>query len=49
MGDTPQKIQKGQKIGQLVILPIIHANLIEVDELGESERGVGGFGSTGVF
>ncbi len=49
MGDEPQTIQKGQKIGQLVILPIIHANLIEVDELGESERGVGGFGSTGSF
>ena len=49
MGDEPQTIQKGQKIGQLVILPIIHANLIEVDELGESERGVGGFGSTGIF
>lgn len=49
MGDTPQIIQKGQKIGQLVILPIMHANLIEVDELNESERGVGGFGSTGSF
>ncbi len=49
MGDEPQTIQKGQKIGQLVILPIMHANLTEVEELGESERGVAGFGSTGSF
>ncbi len=49
MGNEPQTIQKGQKIGQLVILPVMHANLIEVNELGESERGVGGFGSTGIF
>ncbi len=49
MGDTSQTIQKGQKIGQVVILPIIHANLVEVDELSESERGEGRFGSTGIF
>lgn len=47
MGDEPQTITKGQKVGQLVILPIIHANLIEVEELSESERGTNSFGSTG--
>lgn len=35
------------KCGQLIPRPIIHAEFIEVDELGESDRGSGGFGSTG--
>jgi dUTP pyrophosphatase len=39
--------ETGDKIGQLVILPYPHINLVEVDELSETERGDGGFGSTG--
>ena len=42
-------IQKGQKISQLVILPIITPDLELVDDLEETERGNGGFGSTGKF
>jgi dUTP pyrophosphatase len=42
-------IQKGQKISQLVIMPIITPDLELVDELEETERGNGGFGSTGAF
>jgi len=38
----------GDKIGQLVVVPIPQMELEEVDELGESERGEGSFGSTGV-
>jgi dUTP pyrophosphatase len=38
----------GNKIGQLVILPYPQIELVETDELNESERGDGGFGSTGV-
>ena len=41
-------IRKGDKIAQGVIAPIQHAEFIEVDELSDSERGAGGFGSTGV-
>lgn len=42
-------IQKGQKISQLVILPIITPELELVDRLDDTERGTGGFGSTGKF
>lgn len=42
-------IKKGQKISQLVILPIITPELELVDGLEETERGNGGFGSTGAF
>jgi dUTP pyrophosphatase len=41
-------INKGDKICQLVIKKIEHANLIEAEELDESDRGEGGFGSTGI-
>jgi dUTP pyrophosphatase len=41
-------IKKGDKICQLVIKKIEHANLIEVEELDDSDRGEGGFGSTGI-
>jgi dUTP pyrophosphatase len=37
----------GNKIGQLVILPYPQIELVETDELNESERGEGGFGSSG--
>lgn len=43
------KIKRGQKITQLVILPIMTPELEIVDELEETERGTGGFGSTGAF
>ena len=40
-------VEKGQKITQLVIMPIITPELEVVDSLEETERGFGGFGSTG--
>lgn len=40
-------VKRGDKISQLVILPIVLPNLEEVEELEETERGNGGFGSTG--
>ena len=40
-------VNKGDKISQLVILPILTPDLELVDELDETERGAGGFGSTG--
>lgn len=41
-------IEKGTRIAQGVIAPVITAHFEEVDELSDSERGKGGFGSTGV-
>lgn len=40
-------IYPGDRIAQMVLLPYLPMNLIEVDELNETERGEGGFGSTG--
>ncbi len=42
-------IKKGQKIAQLLIQPIITAEIEEATELSESTRGADGFGSTGLF
>ena len=42
-------ISKGQKIAQLVIMPIVTPELELVDSLEDTERGEGGFGSTGEF
>jgi dUTP pyrophosphatase len=41
-------IRKGDRIAQGVIKPVEQAHFVEVDELDETERGTGGFGSTGV-
>ena len=46
-GQDPIDIRRGDKIAQLVILPVPHATLAEVEELPASDRGAGGFGSTG--
>lgn len=42
-----RRIKRGQRIAQLVFMPIFQAILNPVDELGETDRGAGGFGSTG--
>lgn len=42
-------IEKGQKIAQLVLEKVITPELEETDHLEETERGAGGFGSTGAF
>ncbi len=41
------KVEQGQRIAQLVIVPVPEIKLINVDDLNESIRGCGGFGSTG--
>ena len=48
-GPRAVDIRKGQKIAQLVILPIITPELEQVDSLEETDRGSNGFGSTGLF
>jgi len=47
-GDTIFVIGRGHKIAQMVIARHEQAELVELDVLGESERGTGGFGSTGI-
>ena len=47
LGDKPYQIAKGNKIAQLLIMPITIAELEETDQLNESSRGEGRFGSTG--
>jgi dUTP pyrophosphatase len=46
-GDEPFTIWEGDRIAQLVIAPVVRAELVEVAALGETGRGAKGFGSTG--
>jgi dUTP pyrophosphatase len=46
-GRNPVSFARGERIAQLVIGPVVRAELVLVDELGGSDRGDGGFGSTG--
>jgi len=46
-GDTPRVVTHGERIAQLVLLPYLPMEFEETDELSETARGAGGFGSTG--
>ena len=47
LGQEPFKVEKGLRIAQMIVCPIVQAQLKEVNDLNETERGKGGFGSTG--
>ena len=47
LGSEPFEIVRGERIAQLVPAPVLRASFNEVGSLGETERGAGGFGSTG--
>lgn len=49
-GDLPSRfvIGKGDRIAQLVLAPVVNVETYEVQDVGTSDRGEGGFGSTGV-
>ena len=47
LGDEPFEVRRGERIAQLVPAVVTKARFSEVMELGETSRGVGGFGSTG--
>lgn len=47
LGDAPFKIQRGERIAQLIVQRVERAQLKEVTVLSSTGRGVGGFGSTG--
>ena len=46
--DVPFTVNRGDRIAQLMFMPVYTANLIEAASLNETARGAGGFGSTGV-
>ena len=47
VSDKPYTIQPGERIAQMVIMPVACAQFVQADELGSTERGEGGFGSSG--
>ena len=46
-GDEPFLVRRGERIAQLVIAPVSHAEIVAAEELAATARGPGGFGSTG--
>jgi dUTP pyrophosphatase len=46
-GDAPFAIQRGERIAQMVVAAVVRAELVAADALSATERGSGGFGSTG--
>ena len=48
LGEKEFKIEKGLRIAQMVLCPVVKAVLKEVNELEDTKRGSGGFGSTGI-
>ena len=46
-GDTDYTVQPADRIAQLMITPVVQATVTMVDELDDTQRGAGGFGSTG--
>jgi len=48
LGSEPFVVKNGDRIAQMVLAPVVRALVCEVDVLSVTERGAGGFGSTGV-
>ena len=48
LGDSDFEISSGDRIAQIVVAPVTLGNFIQVESISETERGTGGFGSTGV-
>ena len=46
-GTVPQTVEPGERVAQLVLTPYLTAQFFEADELSDTVRGQGGFGSTG--
>ncbi len=47
LGEEEFEIKRGERIAQAVIAPVVQAEFVEVDNLSDTKRGKGGFGSTG--
>ena len=48
LGQEPFEVRRGDRIAQLVPAPVLRASFEEVEALSDTERGAGGFGSTGI-
>ncbi len=48
LGQEPYTFEKGKKVAQGLLQPVVYAHIEEVFELSDSSRGDGGFGSTGI-
>ena len=48
LGREPFTVERGMRIAQLLVQPVARAELVRVEDLEESSRGAGGFGSTGL-
>lgn len=48
LGENDFVVERGMRIAQMIISSTVQADIIEVKELNETSRGIGGFGSTGV-
>jgi dUTP pyrophosphatase len=49
LSGEPFTIEKGMKIAQMLVQPVANVDVIEVEDLAETSRGEGGFGSTGKY
>ena len=47
-GSEPFRVEKGMKIAQIVVAPVVRAEIAETAESDSTDRGSGGFGSTGI-
>lgn len=47
LSDQVVRVTNGERIAQMLVLPIVNPEMIELESLSETERGGGGFGSTG--
>ena len=47
-GDEPFHVEKGMRVAQIVVCPVLRPEIVETDALDGTARGAGGFGSTGV-
>ena len=48
LSSEPVTIQHGERIAQLAVMPVVQVTPVEVDDLDQTDRGAGGFGSTGL-
>lgn len=48
LGQEPFRVRRGDRIAQLVVAPVSEVTVVEVEALSSTDRGDGGFGSTGV-
>lgn len=47
-GSEPFEVHRGDRIAQMMFMPVLHASFLETDTLDQTDRGAGGFGHTGV-